>query len=255
MFERFTDRGRKVMALANQEAQRFSHEYIGTEHVLLGIEREGAGVCANVLKNLNIDLRKVRLEVEKKIKSGPEMVTMGKLPHTPTTKKVIDRAIEYARTLNHNYVGTEHLGAALLTEEGSIAGDVLTSLGVNRHAYLAEVKNLLGATESEESELEVVREPNVSENSVDLLLETDKGTARERLEELCSAEYRKKHGVQLVSLSGYNILPEIDMDGNEGDFARIFDDGFEMMTDDGIGHLFDEGKKYRLEFKVDNGEK
>ena len=79
MFERFTDRARKVMALANQEAQRFNHEYIGTEHILLGLVKEGSGVGATVLKNLDIDLRKVRLEVEKLVKSGPDMVTMGAL--------------------------------------------------------------------------------------------------------------------------------------------------------------------------------
>ncbi|MCA9276903.1 MAG: hypothetical protein KDA29_12840, partial [Phycisphaerales bacterium] len=78
MFERFTDRARKVMALANQEAQRFNHEYIGTEHILLGLVKEGSGVGANVLKNLDVDLRKVRLEVEKLVRAGPEMVTMGK---------------------------------------------------------------------------------------------------------------------------------------------------------------------------------
>jgi len=97
MFERFTDRARKVMALANQEAQRFNHEYIGTEHILLGLVKEGSGVGANVLKNLDVDLRKVRLEVEKLVKSGPDMVTMGKLPQTPRAKKVIEYAIEEAR--------------------------------------------------------------------------------------------------------------------------------------------------------------
>jgi len=83
MYERFTDRARKVMQLANQEAQRFNHEYIGTEHVLLGLIKEGSGVAANVLKNLDIDLRKIRMEVEKLVQSGPDMVTMGKLPQTP----------------------------------------------------------------------------------------------------------------------------------------------------------------------------
>ena len=77
MYERFTDRARKVMQLANQEAQRFNHEYIGTEHILLGLVKEGSGVAANVLKNLDIDLRKIRLEVEKIVQSGPDMVTMG----------------------------------------------------------------------------------------------------------------------------------------------------------------------------------
>src|SRR5246500_3453862 len=83
MYERFTDRARKVMQLANQEAQRFNHEYIGTEHILLGLVKEGTGVAANVLKNLDIDLRKIRLEVEKIVQAGPDMVTMGKLPQTP----------------------------------------------------------------------------------------------------------------------------------------------------------------------------
>ena len=80
MYERFTDRARKVMQLANQEAQRFNHEYIGTEHILLGLVKEGSGVAANVLKNLEVDLRKIRIEVEKIVQTGPDMVTMGKLP-------------------------------------------------------------------------------------------------------------------------------------------------------------------------------
>ena len=130
MFERFTDRARKVMALANQEAQRFNHEYIGTEHILLGLVKEGSGVGANVLKNLEVDLRKVRLEVEKLVKSGPDMVTMGKLPQTPRAKKVIEYAIEEARQLNHNYVGTEHLLLALLEHDSTRT--VLGDLGVTR---------------------------------------------------------------------------------------------------------------------------
>ena len=94
MYERFTDRARKVMQLANQEAQRFNHEYIGTEHILLGLVKEGSGVAANVLKNLDVDLRKIRLEVEKIVQSGPDMVTMGKLPQTPAGQeghRVLDR--------------------------------------------------------------------------------------------------------------------------------------------------------------------
>ena len=97
MYERFTDRARKVMQLANQEAQRFNHEYIGTEHILLGLIKEGSGVAANVLKNLEVDLRKIRLEVEKLVQSGPDMVTMGKLPQTPRAKKVIEYSMEEAR--------------------------------------------------------------------------------------------------------------------------------------------------------------
>jgi len=145
MFERFTDRARKVMALANQEAQRFNHEYIGTEHILLGLVKEGSGVGANVLKNLDVDLRKVRLEVEKLVKRGPDMVTMGKLPQTPRAKKVIEYAIEEARSLNHNYVGTEHLLLGLLREQEGVAAQVLMNLGLRLEDVREEVLNLLGA--------------------------------------------------------------------------------------------------------------
>ncbi|MHC5023270.1 MAG: ATP-dependent Clp protease ATP-binding subunit [Planctomycetota bacterium] len=152
MFERLTDRARKVMALANQEAQRFNHEYIGTEHILLGLVKEGSGVGANVLKNLDIDLRKVRLEVEKLVKSGPDMVTMGKLPQTPRAKKVIEYAIEEARSLNHNYVGTEHLLLGLLREHDGVAAQVLMNLGLKLDEVREEVLNLLGAgVDAEES--------------------------------------------------------------------------------------------------------
>jgi len=144
MYERFTDRARKVMQLANQEAQRFNHEYIGTEHVLLGLVKEGSGVAANVLKNLDVDLRRIRNEVEKIVQSGPDMVTMGKLPQTPRAKKVIEYAMEEARNLNHNYVGTEHLLLGLLRESEGVAAQVLMNLGLKLEDVREEVLNLLG---------------------------------------------------------------------------------------------------------------
>src|SRR5437764_76897 len=146
MYERFTDRSRKMMQLANQEAQRFNHEYIGTEHILLGLVKEGSGVAANVLKNLDIDLRKSRLEIEKIVQSGPgsEMVAMGKLPQTPRAKKVIEYSIEEARNLNHNYVGTEHLLLGLLREQEGVAAQVLMNLGLKLEDVREEVLNLLG---------------------------------------------------------------------------------------------------------------
>ncbi len=165
MFERLTDRARKVMALANQEAQRFNHEYIGTEHILLGLVKEGSGVGANVLKNLDIDLRKVRLEVEKLVKSGPDMVTMGKLPQTPRAKKVIEYAIEEARSLNHNYVGTEHLLLGLLREHDGVAAQVLMNLGLKLEEVREEVLNLLGAgveTDEASEALEPSGEPGAA---------------------------------------------------------------------------------------------
>lgn len=145
MFERFTDRARKVMALANQEAQRFNHEQVGTEHILLGIIKEGSGVGAAVLKTLNTDLCKVRREVEKLVKSGPETVVMvGRLPQTPRCKRVLEFAIEEARDLNHNYVGTEHLLLALCRETDGLCFKVLSNLKITSDSLIEGVKALLG---------------------------------------------------------------------------------------------------------------
>src|SRR5438128_8653081 len=144
MYERFTERARKVMQLANQEAQRFNHEYVGTEHVLLGLIKEGSGVAANVLKNLDVDLRKIRNEVEKIVQAGPDMVTMGKLPQTPRAKKVIEYAIEEARNLNHTYIGTEHLLLGLLREEEGLAAQILVNLGLGLEEVRNELLQLLG---------------------------------------------------------------------------------------------------------------
>ena len=166
MYERFTDRARKVMQLANQEAQRFNHEYIGTEHVLLGLVKEGSGVAANVLKNLDVDLRKIRLEVEKLVQSGPEMVTMGKLPQTPRAKKVIEYSMEEARNLNHNYVGTEHILLGLLREQEGVAAQVLMNLGLKLQDVREEVLNLLGhGLDSEDGEERSRSESGSSDSS------------------------------------------------------------------------------------------
>src|SRR3979490_2339075 len=145
MYERFTDRARKVMQLANQEAQRFNHEYIGTEHILLGLVKEGSGVAANVLKNLDIDLRKIRLEVERIVQPGPggDQVVMGRLPHTPRAKKVIEYSVEEARQLNHNYVGTEHLLLGLLREQEGVAAQVFMNLGLKLVHMCLALRQLL----------------------------------------------------------------------------------------------------------------
>ncbi len=144
MYERFTDRARKVMQLASQASQRYNHEYIGTEHILLGLVKEGSGVGANVLKNLDIDLRKICRELEKLVLPGPHLCQLGKLPQTPRAKKVIEYSIEEARNLNHNYVGTEHLLLGLLREEEGVAAQVLMNLGLNLDTVRSEVLNLLG---------------------------------------------------------------------------------------------------------------
>jgi ATP-dependent Clp protease ATP-binding subunit ClpC len=132
------------MQLANQEAQRFNHEYVGPEHLLLGLIKEGTGIAANVLKNLDIDLRKIRHEVEKIVRSGPDTVTMGRLPLTPLAKKVVDYAIEEARLLNNKCVGTEHILFGLLREKDGIAAQVLLDCGLQLEEVRREVLSLLG---------------------------------------------------------------------------------------------------------------
>jgi len=143
MYDLFTDRARLVLQLANQEAQRVNHEYIGTEHILLGLVMEETGVAANVLKNFDIDLRRTRLEVQKILQILPHKV-IEKLPQTPKVKKVIDHAIEEARNLNHNYIGTEHLLLGLLREEESVAAQILINLGLNLEVVREEVLKSLG---------------------------------------------------------------------------------------------------------------
>lgn len=147
-YERFTDRARKVMQFAHQEALRFNHEYVGTEHILLGLIKEGTGVAANILKKLGIDLRAMRLEVEKLVSSGPDLVTMGRLPQTPRAKKAVEYAIQEARRLKHNYVGTEHLLLGLLKEHDGVAAQVLMNLGHK----LGDVREEVLATLGQESE-------------------------------------------------------------------------------------------------------
>ena len=144
MYERLTDRARTVIKLANQEAQRLKHEYLGTEHILLGLSAEGHGVGSAVLNNLDIDLGKLRIEVEKLRPRHIEITPGARMPPTPRAKKVIEYAIDEAKNLRHHYVGTEHLLLALVREQESVAAVVLKSLGVKLADVRKEVLNILG---------------------------------------------------------------------------------------------------------------
>lgn len=144
MYERFTDRARKTMQLANQEAQRLNHGYIGTEHILCGIVREGSGVGATVLSNLGVSLPSIRSELEKCTPRGQSQITFGKLPLTPRAKKCLDLAAEEAITNGDNYIGSEHLLLGLLHDDTGVAVAMLTNLGIHRDQILAEVKRMLG---------------------------------------------------------------------------------------------------------------
>ena len=129
-FNKFTERARKVLSLAQEEAQRFNHNYIGTEHLLLGLVREGDGVAAKVLSNLGVELNQVRSAVESRVGRGDRIV-LGDIGLTPRSKKVIELAVDEARRLNHHYVGTEHVLLGLAREGEGIAAGVLESLGVS----------------------------------------------------------------------------------------------------------------------------
>src|SRR5246500_5716394 len=141
----FTERVRKVLAMAPEEAARLHHEYVGAEHILLGLIREGEGVAATVLQNLNVELEEIQQKIEETVKKGKAGQTTGPdLPYTSRAKKVLELAMSEARELNHSYVGTEHLLLGLLREEKGIAAQVLTDAGVNLEQARAETLRLLG---------------------------------------------------------------------------------------------------------------
>ncbi len=146
MFNKFTERARKVILLAKQEAKRFNHDYIGTEHILLGLLREGEGVAAAVLQSLGMNLNNIRLEVEKLVQLGPATVVSGDLPFTPKAKKVMEIAMEEARNLGHNYIGTEHLLLGLIREGEGVASQVFMNMGLDLEKVREEVIKLLGST-------------------------------------------------------------------------------------------------------------
>jgi ATP-dependent Clp protease ATP-binding subunit ClpC len=144
MFNRFTERARKVLVLAKEEARRFSHDYIGTEHILLGLIREGEGVACAVLQNLGIDLDRLRIEIEKLISPGSSASVLGDVPFTPRAKKTLELAAEEAHNLGHNYIGTEHILLGLIREGEGLASQVLFSLGVDLKRVRDEISALLG---------------------------------------------------------------------------------------------------------------
>ncbi len=144
-FERFTERARKVIGLAKEEAKRLNHDYVGSEHLLLGLIREGEGVAAAVLQNLGVDLKTIRMEVEKLVRSGPDTVVLGEVPFTPKFKRCIEFAVEEANALGHNYIGTEHLLLGLIKEAEGIAGRVLMNLGLELNKIRQEVMDILGS--------------------------------------------------------------------------------------------------------------
>src|SRR5919202_5708674 len=168
-FDKFTERAKKVLVLAQEEAQRFNHNYIGTEHLLLGLVREGEGIAAKVLGNLGVELNKVRSAVEFIIGRGDRMV-IGDISLTPRAKKVIELAVEEARRLNHNYIGTEHLLLGLVREGEGIAAGVLESLGVSLDKVRQQVNYVLNqsSTYSQQESRHSSKTPVIDQMGMDL---------------------------------------------------------------------------------------
>jgi ATP-dependent Clp protease ATP-binding subunit ClpC len=152
-FDKFTERARKVLSLAQDEAQRLNHNYVGTEHLLLGLVREGDSTAAKVLRNLGVKLNYVRGAVQFIIGRGDRIV-LGDIGLTPSSKKVIELAVDEARRLNHQYIGTEHLLLGLVREGEGIAADVLESLGVTLEKVRFQTLQVLNQSGSSSSSAE-----------------------------------------------------------------------------------------------------
>ena len=154
----FTPRAQQVLALARKEADRFNHNYVGTEHILLGLIKLGQGVAVSVLQNMGLDLETVRMEVEKQVGSGPESKISGNIPYTPRVKKVLSLSNKEAEQLDHSYIGTEHILLGLLREGEGVAARVLASLNVDinqtRQEILAEIDPNFNPEEMGEGDFE-----------------------------------------------------------------------------------------------------
>ncbi len=195
-FEKFTERARKVLSLAQEEAQRFNHNYIGTEHLLLGLVREGEGVAAKVLNNLGVELNKVRSAVEFIIGRGDRIV-LGDIGLTPRAKKVIELAVDEARRLNHHYIGTEHLLLGLVREGEGIAAGVLESLGVNLDKVRAETIKVLNQNNPHEGSGrdKHSKTPTIDQMGIDLTAHARQG----KLDPIVGREKEIERVIQILS--------------------------------------------------------
>ena len=256
-FEKFSERARRVLTLAQNEAQRFNHNYIGTEHILLGLVGETEGVVARVLKNLGIDLEKVRAAVEFIIGRGEKPVT-GEIGLTPRAKKVIELAVDEARRANHSYIGTEHLLAGLLREGEGVASGVLESLGVTLEKVRTETQRVLSQnvpTTSAQSR-GTARTPTLDQMGIDLTKAAREGTLdpvvgreteRDRIIQILSR--RTKNNPVLIGEPGVGKTAIVESLANHIVAGAVPDTlrGKRLLTLD-MGSLV-AGTKYRGEFE------
>ncbi|HAH31241.1 MAG TPA: NDP-hexose 4-ketoreductase [Elusimicrobia bacterium] len=154
MGTRFTERAQRVILIAQEEAKRLNHDYVGTEHILLGLIALGEGVASQVLQGLGVDLRKVRAEIEKIVGQGDNMMLLGEIPFTPRAKKVLEYAVEEAQQMGHSYIGTEHILMGLIREEEGVAARVLANLGLKLETVREEVLTILGDLDQKDSQKE-----------------------------------------------------------------------------------------------------
>jgi len=259
-FEKFSERARRVLSLAQEEAQRFNHNYIGTEHILLGLVRETEGVAARVLSNLNVELVKVRSAVEFIIGRG-ERPTPGEIGLTPRAKKVIELAVDEARRLNHHYIGTEHLLIGLMREGEGVAAGVLESLGVSLEKVREETNRIIqnqssGKQGGEQSTSRSTRTPTLDELGIDLTQRAADGdldpvvgrdTELQRVIQILSR--RTKNNPVLIGEPGVGKTAIVEKLANlvvDGDVPETLQ-GKRVVTLD-MGALV-AGTKYRGEFE------
>jgi len=256
-FDKFTERARKVLTLAQEEAQRFNHNYIGTEHLLLGLVREGDGVAAKVLANLGVELNKVRSAVEFIIGRGDRAIT-GDIGLTPRAKKVIELAVDEARRLNHHYIGTEHLLLGLVREGEGIAAGVLESLGVSLDKVRNQIIHVLNQSQpySQQESKQASRTPVIDQMGMDLTaaaragkLDPVIGRAREIERVIQVLSRRTKNNPALIGEPGVGktaIVEGLAQRIASGDVPETLV-GKRLLTLD-IGSLV-AGTKYRGEFE------
>ena len=256
-FEKFSERARRVLSLAQEEAQRFNHNYIGTEHILLGLVRETEGVAARVLSGLTVDLSKVRSAVEFIIGKG-EKPAEGEIGLTPRAKKVVELAVDEARRMNHTYIGTEHLLIGLLREGEGVAAGVLESLGVTLEKVRAETHRILSNSSSAgtQGSRSTTRTPTLDQLGVDLTMAAKsekldpvvgRSTELERVEQILSR--RTKNNPVLIGEPGVGKTAIVEAMAQKISKGEVPDtlQGKRLVTLD-MGALV-AGTKYRGEFE------